>query len=149
LSLATSPDLSGARTAIGGGPHLVHQARRLELPRPITKGRWPHEFAAMRERHPRTALGWNDRYLYLVVVDGRQRKLSRGMTLSELADYLIGLGCQEAINLDGGGSSTLWCNGRVLNSPSDGWEREVANALVVVRHPETSRRLEAKNQRRD
>jgi hypothetical protein len=133
LSLATTPDLSGTRVALSGGPILVHEGRRQELPKPTVKGPMPHEYRSMRELHPRTALGWNDRYFYLVVVDGRQRKLSNGMKLRELADYMISLGCQEAVNLDGGGSSTLWYNGAVLNSPSDGWEREVANALVVVR----------------
>jgi hypothetical protein len=133
IFLATSPGLSGTKMALGGGPVLVRGGQRLALPRPIVKGPWPYEFVAMRERHPRTALGWNERYYFLVVVDGRQKRLSRGMTLPELADYMISLGCQEAVNLDGGGSSTLWCNGVVLNSPSDVWEREVANALVVVR----------------
>jgi hypothetical protein len=135
LSLATTPNLRGARMALSGGPILVHEGRRQALPRPAVKGPMPREYQSMREQHPRTALGWNDRFFYLVVVDGRQRKLSHGMKLRELADYMIQLGCQEAINLDGGGSSTLWYNGAVLNRPSDGWEREVANALVVVWKP--------------
>lgn len=48
------------------------------------------------------------------------------------AAYLVRLGCREAVNLDGGGSSTLWVLGRVMNSPSDGMERPVANGLVVL-----------------
>ena len=87
----------------------------------------------MTERHPRSAIGWDQRYLYLVEVDGRQDKLSVGMTLEELASYLAKLGCTEAMNLDGGGSATLWCDGRVRNSPCDGRERPIANALVVLR----------------
>jgi exopolysaccharide biosynthesis protein len=89
----------------------------------------------MRERHPRTAMGWDDQYYYLVEVDGRQKRLSNGMTLNELADFLIGMGCKEAVNFDGGGSSMFWCNGRVVNSPCDKKEREIANALVVLRKP--------------
>ena len=59
------------------------------------------------------------------------------MTFAELADYMIKLGCEEAMNLDGGGSSTLWAFGAVRNSPSEGEERPAPNALVVVkRNPE-------------
>jgi exopolysaccharide biosynthesis protein len=65
-------------------------------------------------------------------VDGRQRG-SIGMTLEELASYLIKLGCDEAMNLDGGGSATLWCQGQLRNQPCDGRERPVANSLVVLR----------------
>ena len=94
----------------------------------------------MWEKHPRTALGWNDRYFYLVAVDGRQKHLSIGMTLNELAQYMISLGCREAMNLDGGGSSTLWLLDGVVNSPSDEEERSVANALILVRKKPASPR---------
>jgi len=69
------------------------------------------------------------------VVDGRQRDLSAGMTLDELARHLVGLGCLEAMNLDGGGSTTLWFDGQVRNRPCDGYERTVANSVLVVRKP--------------
>ena len=85
------------------------------------------------ERHPRAAIGWNQNDFFLVEVDGRQRSLSVGMTLEELADFMVDLGCQEALNLDGGGSATLWYNGEVRNSPCDRAEREIANCLVVVK----------------
>ena len=55
------------------------------------------------------------------------------MTFPELADYMAKLGCDEALNLDGGGSATFWLYGQVVNSPSEGHERETANGLVVVR----------------
>jgi exopolysaccharide biosynthesis protein len=45
----------------------------------------------------------------------------------------VELGCQEAMNLDGGGSATLWYNGRVQNRPCDGYERPIANALVILK----------------
>jgi len=120
LATATSPDLTGVQAAIGGGPVLVTkgEARQWDPPGP---------------RHPRTALGWDNKSLYLVVVDGRQTDLSAGMTFPELASLMRSLGCTEAMNLDGGGSSTLWLGGQVVNSPSDGRERSVANALVVLR----------------
>ena len=87
----------------------------------------------MLERHPRTAFGWNKQWYFLVQVDGRQRDLSVGMTLDELSAWLVKLGCEEALNLDGGGSSSLWFEGRVRNSPCDGYERNIANSLLVVR----------------
>ena len=70
--------------------------------------------------------------LYLVVVDGDQAS-SLGMTAEELADFLVGRGVSDAIELDGGGSSTLYVRGEggVVNSPSDGVQRPVANHLGV------------------
>ena len=104
FSLETQPDLTSVKTAIGGGPILVKDGKKIELKRkPV--------------RHPRTALGWNDEHFFLVVVDGRQKDLSAGMTLEELASLMLSLGCGEAMNLDGGGSSTFWLGGGVLNSP--------------------------------
>jgi len=121
ISLQTLPDLAGVAVAIGGGPALVRDGKPM---------RW-NGFLHMR--HPRTALGWNKDYIFLVEVDGRQSNISLGMTFPELADYLIKIGCSEAMNLDGGGSATLWALGSVRNSPSEGEERPSANALVVVR----------------
>ena len=90
------------------------------------------------ERHPRTAIGWNERYFFLVEVDGRQRQLSVGMTLDELSSFLMNLGCDEAMNFDGGGSATLWYGGEVRNSPCERGEREIANCLVVVSKPRST-----------
>ena len=57
------------------------------------------------------------------------------MTFAELADYMLKLGCTDALNLDGGGSVTMWLVGNVVNSPSQGRERPAANALVLVQKP--------------
>jgi Phosphodiester glycosidase len=130
ISTASSPSLQGAKTAIGGGPVLVRNGKRQKLSRPVAES---YEFSSMMERHPRTAIGWNHSHFFLVEVDGRQKKLSIGMTLDEWAAYLVKLGCDEAMNLDGGGSATLWYDGKVRNSPCDGRERPIANALIVVR----------------
>ncbi len=122
LRLATEsvPDLSGAEVAIGGGPALVQDSQVM------TWNGWIHM------PQPRTALGWNKHYIYLVVVDGRQLDLSLGMTFPHLAKFMLGLGCEPAMNLDGGGSAPLWAFGEVKNSPSEGQERPAPNALVVV-----------------
>ena len=55
------------------------------------------------------------------------------MTLAELSAQMVKLGCTEVMNLDGGGSAMFWADGKIQNSPCDGHEREIANALVVVR----------------
>ncbi len=126
ISTATIPDLAGAPTAIGGSPTLVANGKVRE---------WP----GLQLRHPRTAVGWNNEYLFLVEVDGRQLRLSAGMTFPELADYMRKLGCQEALNLDGGGSATCWVYGNVMNNPSQGRERPSANGLVLVQKPPSSK----------
>jgi hypothetical protein len=127
IALETVPDLTGADVAIGGGPALVKGGKVMEW-----KG-WVHV------RHPRSALGWNQKHLYLVQVDGRQLDVSVGMTFAELADYMLKLGCEEALNLDGGGSSTLWAFGSVRNSPSEGQERPAPNAFVILRKPQAAK----------
>ena len=91
-----------------------------------------------RELHPRTAIGI-DRDLHrilLLVIDGRQQ-FSRGYTMVELAEMMMELGADEALNLDGGGSSTMIArrpNGavKVINSPSDGVERSVPNGVSIT-----------------
>jgi hypothetical protein len=91
-------------------------------------------------RHPRTAVGIADagKRLVFVVVDGRQPGVASGMTLRELADYMVEQGCQAAINLDGGGSTELLIRNpetgelTLMSTPSDGRERAVANVLGVT-----------------
>ena len=123
IIMETIPDLSGTEIAIGGGPALI----RDEKVETMERKAWLHF------RHPRTAMGWNRTHFFLVEVDGRQSDLSVGMTLQELAEYMLKLGCEQAMNLDGGGSATLWTLGSVRNSPSEGQERPAPNALVIVR----------------
>ena len=118
ISTETSPSLKGVPTAISGGPALVRDAE-------VVVG-----WSAIR--HPRTAIGWNKDYIFFVQVDGRQSGHSVGMTYSEIATYMQKLGCQEALNLDGGGSATFWMLGQVMNSPSRGQDRDIANGLVLV-----------------
>ena len=85
-------------------------------------------------RHPRTfvAMDRDTTIVYLCTVDGRQM-MSIGMSYREMADVLLQLGAWHAVNLDGGGSTTLVIRNEVANSPSDpGGERRVANALMLV-----------------
>jgi hypothetical protein len=124
ISTATTPDLAGVKMAIGGGPKLVHDAK------PVRNA--PYAVKALYERHPRSAIGFNQTHFFLVEVDGRQKELSMGMTLAELADYLVKIGCTEAMNLDGGASSQIIVGGRVMNSPSSGFERNTATGIIVL-----------------
>ncbi|MEY2428719.1 MAG: hypothetical protein QOJ40_1604 [Verrucomicrobiota bacterium] len=133
ISTTLSKDLSKATAAIGGGPLLVHAAKEQQWSPQKGPGTY------LLPRHPRTALGFNSHYLFLVEVDGRQKELSVGMTVAELASFMKNLGCNEAMNLDGGGSSTFWLNGKVMNSPSDKHERGLANALVIVQRDKPHR----------
>ena len=89
---------------------------------------------------PRTAVGVDadTGEVLLLVVDGRSER-SRGYTMVELADLMVDLGADEAVNLDGGGSSTMVGRNRrgataVLNTPSDGFQRWVANAVAITYH---------------
>jgi hypothetical protein len=85
-------------------------------------------------RHPRTVLGFSadKTKLYLAVIDGRATNRV-GMTCDEMIALMKGLGATDAVNLDGGGSSTMWVAGTgVLNNPSDGSQRVVANHLAVL-----------------
>lgn len=121
ISTATTPDMTDCKTAIGGGPRLVIDGK--------PTGGW----RSPNDRHPRTAVGWNNDYLYLVLVDGRQPGMSMGMSFTELADYFVKLGCTTAVNLDGGGSASMWLLGQTVSSPSEGRERPIANSLVIVK----------------
>lgn len=115
--------------AVAGWPILVQNGAALQL---------NNADSLVSGRHPRTAVGYNDRETFLVTVDGRQGGYAEGMTLTELADLMIALGATEALNLDGGGSTTFVVRPPgeerpvVANRPSDGHERSVANALFVV-----------------
>ncbi|WP_054942006.1 phosphodiester glycosidase family protein [Paenibacillus ihuae] len=87
----------------------------------------------IQNANPRTAIGMiaPNHYVF-VVVDGRNEGYSRGMTLTELADLMQDLGATEAYNLDGGGSSTMYFMGRVVNNPQGkNQERGVSDILYI------------------
>jgi hypothetical protein len=124
-SLTQNLGFPGAVDVMGGNPVLIAdwQQQTPDL----------HGNGAFFARQPRTAVGvTDDGKLLLVVVDGRQPGYSAGMTLQELADLMASLGARDAINLDGGGSTAIWVNGNRANRPSDGVERGVGSALVVL-----------------
>ena len=113
--------------ALGAGPALVSDGRVA-----VTTNEEVFFGSAIPDTHPRTAAGiTGDGTLVLLVADGRQA-VSRGLTLEGLAAAMLDIGAVEALNLDGGGSSSLVVNGQLLNRPSGrAFEREVMSAIGV------------------
>ncbi len=113
---------------VGGNPTLIENGR-------VQKQSIRGSSSFVADRHPRTAVAYNSRSnrLFFVTVDGRQPNYSRGMTLAGLTHFLRRrLGATDALNLDGGGSTTMVVNGKIKGRPSDGSERWVSSAIVVL-----------------
>ncbi|MBC7616162.1 MAG: phosphodiester glycosidase family protein [Pedobacter sp.] len=116
-------DSAKIKEAVGGYHYLIKNSQK------VTQGDASIE--------PRTAVGvTSNNFVYFIIVDGRQTTYSNGVSFGNLSDIFFALGVKDAINLDGGGSSTLiikedseW---RVKNRPSDGSQRMVANAWTIV-----------------
>lgn len=125
LKITASPSLENVQTAFGGGTLLLKDGEKTEI---------THNVGG---NNPRTAIGTNDdgSVVYMVTVDGRQT-VSRGVSLGELADIMKELGCKNAMNLDGGGSTKMVGkslenqNLSTINSPTE--NRKVINAIAVV-----------------
>jgi len=113
--------------AVHAGPVIVHDAKlHVCIDEEVFFG------TKIPELHPRTAVGYTrDNSLILVVVDGRQSD-SRGASLEDLANIMLQFDCIEALNLDGGGSSTMVINGELINRPAGGVsQREVMSSIAV------------------
>lgn len=127
LDIHTSPKWELMKMAVTGGGMLVIDG--------VIPDKFTHEVTG---RHPRTAIGssQNGKILYMVAVDGRQTH-SIGMTMKELAEFMLEIGAYNALALDGGGSTTIVAREPgtedivVQNSPSDGVQRRIPNALGV------------------
>jgi len=127
LYFVVDPAWLDVHNAITGGPMLVKGGRNVVNSEKTASEKLKHGY---RERIPVTAIGQTaDGKLLLVVVDGRQRNFSVGLTYRELADFMLSIGAVNAIGMDGGGSSTMWIDGSTVNRPSDGSCRPVSNAL--------------------
>jgi hypothetical protein len=131
------------------GPHVLNLHTALSYPASLSVGAHPvllrdgarqplnGRDSMMMRRHPRTILGWTEEGdVLLVTIDGRWPGRSAGATLWEATSLLLELGAHNAVNLDGGGSSTFttrcFLGSCVQNRPSDGRQRPVAAALAVV-----------------
>ena len=134
LDIEMELDIDEVKMAVSGGAMLVED------------GKVPEKFASnITGSHPRTAVGLSkdNEKVYLITVDGRQKK-SIGMTQTELAEFLIEKGVYNALNLDGGGSTTMVARKpgessiKTINSPSGGTLRMVTNAIGVYNTKKTS-----------
>jgi hypothetical protein len=118
----TGFDWSRVYAGIGGGFVFLRDGRIRES-----------DDAGAFAREPRTAVCLNDEFVYFVVVDGRNPGVSVGMRLDEMAEFCRDeLDAGWGLNQDGGGSSAMWVDGQIVNTPSDGHERGVANGLMMV-----------------
>lgn len=117
---------AGAVQIFSFGPGLIRSGEIT-----VTEG---SEVEQSMQSNPRTAIGQiGDLHYLLVVSDGRTEE-SEGLTLLELAQVMEEYGCQTAYNLDGGGSSTMWFMGEVINHPTNGWrdgERSISDIVYI------------------
>jgi hypothetical protein len=136
ILLATLPRMSRSSMPamiIGGWPRILRDGENVAGESATMEGTLSRNAEA---RHPRTAVGFSrdSSTLFVLTVDGRSEN-SGGMTLVELANVMRELGAWQAMNFDGGGSTTMVVEGKVVNHPSDKeGERAVGNALLVVEH---------------
>jgi hypothetical protein len=118
------------KTAVGGGPVLIQHG---EIS--ITNNE-ELKFAgkAINDKHPRTAMGYTkDGKLIFLIIEGRFPNKAEGATLTQTAQMLKQIGCNEGLNLDGGGSSCLLINGKQTITPSDKEGQRPVPAVILVR----------------
>jgi hypothetical protein len=121
--------LTPQTSVIGGGVGLVRNGRE----RVTAKADGHASVNMILRRHPRTMAGvTKSGELILVTVDGRRPGETVGASMVEAARLMVWLGARQAINLDGGGSSAMIVKGKVVNRPSDGAERGVGDALLIL-----------------
>lgn len=124
LEVSTIPNWYNVNHIISGGPYLVKNSQ-------VYVDTAEQKLGAIDGRNPRTAVGYTaDNNLIIVTVDGRE-KASVGMTLYELANFMKSIGCFNAMNLDGGGSTVLYVNGKVVNHPQVQGGIALSNALTL------------------
>ena len=124
LDIKTIPNWDNVNHIISGGPYLVKNG---EIFIDMTE----QKLGAIGGKNPRTAIGYTaDGNLIMVAVDGREGA-SVGMTLRELAGFLQSVGCVNAMNLDGGGSTVMYVNGKVVNMPAVRGGIALSNALTI------------------
>lgn len=124
LDIKTIPNWENVKHIISGGPYLVKNG---EVFVDITE----QKLGAIGGKNPRTAIGYTqDGNFIMVAVDGREGA-SVGLTLKELAWFMKSIGCTNAMNLDGGGSTVMYVNGRVVNMPKVKGGIALSNALTI------------------
>jgi len=113
--------------AVSGGPYLIKDGEIF-----VDESAQKFRFGSKDAYAPRSAIGiGKNKKLYLIAVDGRHNGYSVGVTFQELAQILKKLDLKDAINLDGGGSTTLVADGQIINTLSEHHERKISNALLI------------------
>ena len=126
VEIQTSPEWKNIKHIISGGPYLVKDSE-------VYVDMTAEKLGAIGGKNPRTAIGYTEEgRLIMVAVDGRENQ-SVGMTLMQLARYMKSIGCTNAINLDGGGSTVMYVNGQVVNNPAFKGGIAISNALVLAK----------------
>lgn len=129
---ATSPNLQKWKmvTAVGGGPVLL-QDGKIKI---TNNEELKFSGKAISDKHPRTAMGYTiDGKLVILVIQGRNQGVAEGASLEQVAKMLKQIGCIEALNLDGGGSSCLLINGKETIKPSDKEGQRPVPAVFIIR----------------
>lgn len=124
LDIKMVPEWENVNHIISGGPYLVKDGS-------VFIDVTAQKLGAITGKNPRTAIGYTaENEFIMVTVDGREQA-SVGMTLGELAAMMKAFGCINAMNLDGGGSSVMYVNGRVVNNPAQKGGIPISNALTI------------------
>jgi hypothetical protein len=135
VQMDVATGVSNIAQVMGGYPRITTSGVNTAHANLMTEGAPTDSLTLLPQdttHNPHTAVGISQdkRFMYMVVVDGRSPATRYGMSLTELSDLMIYLGAYDAMNLDGGGSSTLVANNVVKNIPSNGYERGVGTALL-------------------
>ncbi len=126
LAIETSPQWKDVKHIISGGPYLVKNGE-------VFVDMTAQKLQAIGGRNPRSAIGYTkDNNFIFVAVDGREGS-SIGLTLMELANFMKSIGCVNAMNLDGGGSTVMYVNGQVVNNPQVKGGIPLSNAIILSR----------------
>ena len=124
LELNTIPEWKNVKHIISGGPYLVKNNE-------VFVDMTAQKLGSIGGKNPRSAIGYTeDNNLILVAVDGREGS-SVGMTLMQLANFMKSAGCVNAMNLDGGGSTVMYVDGKVVNNPQVKGGIALSNAIVL------------------
>ena len=124
IDIKLQKNLQGATHIIGAGPYLVKDSE-------IYVDAKEQKLQAITGKNPRSAIGFREDGKFIITtIDGRE-KASVGMTLNELAKFMKEIGCEQAMNFDGGSSSALYVKGKITNSAINKEGIAVSNALIV------------------
>lgn len=125
LNIETNPNWEHVDHIISGGPYLIKNDE-------VFVDMTAQKLGAIGGKNPRSAIGYTkENNLILVAIDGREGN-SIGMTLMELAKFMRSIGCVNAINLDGGGSTVMYIEGKIVNNPQNKNGIPISNAVLIT-----------------